>query len=340
MSKKKILVTGGAGYIGSHTVLQLIKDGYEVIVLDNLERGHLKAIERVEELTGRKIDFYKVDLRHSNEIEKFMKSKGTEISGVIHFAAYKDVGEADIDPEKFYFNNVIGTYNLIRSLRISGVNKIIFSSTSAVYGNAKELPIVEKTSIDPQNAYGKSKSCIEWMLEDYFNAYGLSSVRLRYFNAAGAHDSGRIGEDPKYCGNLLPMVMQTLVGEREKFLLYGDKFDTKDGTQERDYIHVMDLATAHVASLKKLENERGSFVYNLGTGKSTSVKTIIELCEKIIGKKLNYEVVDPRPGDPLVVYCDPTKANNELNWKAKYNIEQIIKDQWKWVEHNPRGYQT
>lgn len=337
----RILVTGGAGYIGSHTVLQLIEEGYEVVVLDNLERGYVEAMRRVEEISGKKVKLVKGDLRRSIK-EQISKIKN--ISAVIHFAAYKDVGEADKDPGKFYENNVLGTFNLLRCMSEFGINKFVFSSTSAIYGNAKELPITEQSPVQPLNAYGHTKAAIEWMLEDYAKSFlpaqagGLSSVRLRYFNAAGAHASGKIGEDPSFCGNVLPMIMQTLVGEREKFLLFGDKFPTEDGTQERDYIHVMDLASAHVAALRKLDEENGSFVYNLGTGKPTSVRTLMDLCEKVSGKKLNYEVVEPRPGDPLVVYCDPKKANEELGWKAEYGIEKIVRDQWRWVIENPRGY--
>lgn len=335
-----ILVTGGAGYIGSHTVLQLLEDGYEVVVLDNLERGYEEALRRVEEISGMKVKLVKADLRDIEAIRKAFKdlADGSGIDAVIHFAAYKDVGEADKDPEKFYENNVIGSWNLLKCMREFEINKVVFSSTSAVYGDAEELPITEKSSLQPKNAYGHSKVSIEWMLDDYANSFGLSSVRLRYMNAAGAHPSGRMGEDPKYCGNLLPMIMQTLVGEREKFLMFGDSFKTEDGSQERDYVHVMDLATAHVAALNKLNEDQGSFVYNVGTGKSSSVKVLMDLCEKEANKKLNYEVVDPRPGDPLVVYCDPKKANEELGWKTKFGIEDIVKDQWNWMVKNPKGY--
>lgn len=336
MSKQRILVTGGAGYIGSHTALQLIEEGYEVVVLDNLERGFEEAVRRVEKLTGKKTEFRKADLRNPYEIREVVKE--FEFYAVIHFAAYKDVGEADKDPEKFYENNVIGTFNLLKCMREFEVNKIVFSSTSAVYGNSKELPLTEESPIQPLNAYGRSKSAIEWMMDDYYKSFKFNSARLRYFNAAGAHPSGKIGEDPSYCGNVLPMIMQTLVGEREKFLLFGDQFETKDGTQERDYIHVMDLATAHIAALRKLDEEEGSYVYNLGTGKPTSVRTLIDLCQKEAGRELNFEVTNPRPGDPLVVYCDPQKANDELNWRAQYKVEEIVRDQWRWVYENPQGF--
>ncbi len=333
---QKILVTGGAGYIGSHTVLQLLKQNCQVIVLDNLERGYQAALDRVQELAGKPLIFFQADLRQPETLAPIFASHS--IDAVIHFAAYKDVGEADKDPEKYYLNNVVGTLNLLSQMQFHQVKKIVFSSTSAVYGDADQLPITEQTPLKPKNAYGRSKAAVEWVLDDYFNSYGISSVRLRYFNAAGADPSGKLGEDPRLCGNVIPLVMQTLIGQRDKFLLYGDHFATPDGTQERDFIHVADLATAHVASLDKLNQISGSFYYNLGTGQPTSVNQIIHLSEEISGKKLNYQVVDPRPGDALVVYCDPTKAKQELNWEAKLDIHQIISDQWNWVVQNPQGF--
>ncbi len=338
---KRILVTGGAGYIGSHTVLQLIEDGCEVVVLDNLERGYLEATKRVEKLTFMKVDFLQADLRDDEQLLAKIKAahQSKPIKAVVHFAAYKDVGEADKDPGRFYENNVLGTLNLLKTMKELKIDEIVFSSTSSVYGDAKELPITEQSPIQPKNAYGHTKAAIEWMLEDFWNSHQIRSVRLRYFNAAGAHPSGKLGEDPSYSGNVLPMIMQTLVGKREKFLLYGNQFATEDGTQERDYIHVMDLATAHVAALRKLDQDAGTFVYNLGTGVPTSVKRLIDLSEQVSGRQLKYEVVDPRPGDPLVVYCNPTRANQELQWKAEHDIRQIIEDQWRWVKNNPNGYQ-
>lgn len=331
-----ILVTGGAGYIGSHMVLELLNQGYDVIVFDNLERGYAQSLVRVREITGKEIAFIPGDLRYGEEIEKVFTQYN--IDAVIHFAAYKNVGEAAQDPYKYYNNNVLGSLNLLQSMKNHQVNKIVFSSTSAVYGESKILPMHEQLPIQPKNAYGKSKATVEWILEDFFDSFEISSVALRYFNAAGAHPSGKIGEDPSLTGNIIPLIMQTLIGKRDSFKLFGDSFDTTDGTQERDYIHVMDLATGHIAALNKLSHASGAYIYNLGTGSATSNKTLIKLAEDLSGKKLTYEVVDPRPGDPPITVCDPSKANKELDWKAKNTVDDIMKDYWNWVTQNPNGY--
>lgn len=331
-----ILVTGGAGYIGSHTVLELLNQGYKVVVFDSLERGYQTALHRIEQITGHSAEFFHGNLQMPHDLKQVFSKY--EIEAVIHFAAYKDVGEADKAPEKYYRNNVFGTLNLLDAMVEHDIKKIVFSSTSAVYGDSLVLPMHEGLPVQPKNAYGKSKAAVEWILADYFRSYGMSSVALRYFNAAGAHISSKLGEDPRRSGNIIPLIMQTLIGQREKFLLYGNDFPSPDGTQQRDYIHVMDLATGHLAALKKL-NDPGFYVYNLGTGQSNSNLQIIELSEKIAGQKLTYDIVPPRPGDPVTTVSDPTKAKAELGWQAQYTISDIITHQWNWVKNNPKGYQ-
>lgn len=333
----KILVTGGAGYIGSHTVLALIESGYEVVVLDNLERGYAESIRRVESITNKQIELCKVDLREAEPLQRAVGRHKDAIC-VVHFAAYKNVGEADREPEKYFYNNVVGSLNLLEAMKSNGIKSIVFSSTSAVYGDSEILPMHEQLPIQPKNAYGQSKATVEWMIQDYVHAYGMSGIALRYFNAAGAHPSGKIGEDPKLSGNVIPLIMQTMIGKRSEFVLYGDHFPTADGTQERDYIHVMDLASGHVAAVNKLTDQQGYFIYNLGTGQANSNKTLIRITEEIAHMKLVYRVDPPRSGDPVITVSDPSRAKNELGWQAKYSIHQIIEDQWRWVSMNPDGY--
>lgn len=330
-----ILVTGAGGYIGSHAALELLNQGHHVIGFDSLERGYQTAIRRIEHLANQQITFIKGDLLNTHDLKQVFSDH--PIDAVIHFAAYKDVGEADKSPEKYYRNNVFGTLNLLQAMVDHQVSKIVFSSTSAVYGDSDVIPMHEDLPRKPKNAYGKSKATVEWILEDYYKSYNFSAIALRYFNAAGAHPSGQIGEDPRRCGNLIPLVLQTLIGQREKFLLYGNQFPTPDGTQQRDYIHVMDLATGHAAALKKLD-QPGFNVYNLGTGTANSCLQIIKLAEKTSGLKLTYEIAPPRPGDPVTTLSDPTKAQVDFGWKAQYTIEDIISHQWNWVKQNPSGY--
>jgi len=332
----KILVTGGAGYIGSQTTLELVKQGFDVTVLDSYELGYHQALERIEQMTGKTVGRVTADLRKIDEVHKAFENR--ELDAIVHFAAYKNVGEAEGNPEKYFENNVLGSLNLLKTMEKNGVKRIVFSSTSAVYGNSEVLPMDESLPFAPLNAYGQSKATVEWMLGDFYRAYDISSVALRYFNAAGADPSGEIGEDPSRTGNIIPLIMQTLIGKRESFSLFGDNFETADGTQERDYIHVQDLATGHVAALRKLEKSEGAFAYNLGRGESTSNKQLIELAEEITGKKLNYEVTGPRAGDPPITVSDPSKAEKELDWKAVYDIRAIMTDHWRWVSQNPEGY--
>ena len=323
----KILVTGGAGYIGSHTVLELLNAGHQVCVFDSLEKSTLKNLDEIKLMTRKEIAFVKGDLL-SYDLASLLKEQSTD--AVIHFAGYKNAGESVKEPSKYHRTNVHGTFVLLEAMRECKVNKIVFSSSCAIYGNPEKLPISEELLPNPISAYGKSKLMVEYMLKDYATAYGISSVALRYFNAAGAHESAKIGEEVKATGNIIPLIMENLLGRKIGFTLFGDKFNTQDGTQERDYVHVTDLAIGHLKALEKLQNSKGFFFYNLGTGTPISNKRLIELSENVSGKKLVYTVSEPRAGDPEFVFADPSKANHELVWTPKYSIEEIIKTAWNW----------
>lgn len=332
----KIFITGAAGYIGSHAVLQALESGYQVIAFDSLERGFKEALDRVEKLTGKKIQFIQGDLRNKNAIEEALKDTLPDI--VFHFAAYKSVGEGEQEPEKYFENNVDASINLIESMINLGIPKIIFSSTAAVYSyqvNSK-LPFTEDTQPNPINVYGKTKLMLEQKIKDYTEKYKLKAIAFRYFNVAGAHQSGDIGEDTKTSTNLIPVTCNVLVGNKEKVYLFGNKFNTKDGSQERDYIHVDDIVSAHI---KALSYEGNNFeIFNLSTGKSTSCLEIFKLAEEISGQKLNYEVTEPRKGDPEILYASSQKAQNLLGWTPKYNVKDCIKTYWNWIKKNPKGY--
>ena len=323
----KILVTGGAGYIGSHTVLELLNAGHDVCVFDSLEKSTLKNLDEIKLMTRKEITFVKGDLL-SYDLSALLRESSPDV--IIHFAGYKNAGESFKEPSKYHRTNVHGTFVLLEAMRECKVNKIVFSSSCAIYGNPEKLPISEELLPNPISAYGKSKLMVEFMLKDYEIAYGISSVALRYFNAAGAHESAKIGEEVKATGNIIPLIMENLLGRKIGFTLFGDKFNTQDGTQERDYVHVTDLAIGHLKALEKLQNSKGFFFYNLGTGTPVSNKKLIELSENVSGKKLNYAVSEPRAGDPEFVFADPSKANNELGWTPKYSIEEIIKTAWNW----------
>ena len=324
----KILVTGGAGYIGSHTVLELLRSGHSVVVYDSLEKSTLDNLTKIRELTGTEIPFVKGNILDKDLFSKTLQDHKPE--AIMHFAAYKNAGESVEKPSEYYQNNVVGSKIILDAMLDNGINKVIFSSTCAVYGNPEELPVTEKTPLDPISPYGKSKLMVERMLNDYQSAYGLNSVALRYFNAAGADESGDIGEETSSTANIIPLIIENLLGNRDEFLLFGDQFDTADGTQERDYIHVTDLARAHVKALDYLSDKDGYHFFNLGTGVPTSNKTLIELGEKVSGMKLKYNVISPREGDPEKIYAGPSKSEKELGWKAEFDIEDIIKTAWKW----------
>jgi UDP-glucose 4-epimerase len=324
-----ILVTGGAGYIGSHTVLYLRQMGEEVIVLDNLQKGHQEAVLDAV--------FYQGEINDDLLLDKIFKTH--HIDAVIHFAANSLVGESVERPLDYYENNVIGTYHLVKKILEHGVKKIVFSSTAATYGNPVRVPIQEEDPTVPTNPYGETKLAVEKMLKWADGAYGLKSISLRYFNAAGADPEGRIGEDHSPETHLIPIVLQVALGKREKVTIFGNDYPTEDGTCIRDYIHVMDLAEAHYLALKKLNETNESGVYNLGNGKGFSVKEVIEACRKITGKVIPAEVAPRRAGDPAVLVASSEKARRELGWTPKYpNLEEIIAHAWNWYRNNPDGF--
>lgn len=338
MSESKILVTGGAGYIGSHTIVQLLEADYEVIVVDNLSNSKIEALKRVEEITGKKAKFYEVDLLDQAGLENvFAKEK---IDSVIHFAGLKAVGESVEIPLKYYHNNITGTLNLCEAMKKFGVKNIVFSSSATVYGDPHKVPITEDFPLSVTNPYGRTKLMIEEILNDLsISEPELNIAVLRYFNPVGAHPSGKIGEDPNGIpNNLVPYISQVAVGKREEVAVFGGDYKTYDGTGVRDYIHVVDLAEGHLKALKKLEEKPGYVIYNLGTGNGYSVLDMIKNYETACERKIAYKIVDRRAGDIAECFADPSKAEKELKWKATKGIEEMCKDSWKWQKQNPEGY--
>lgn len=336
-----ILVTGGAGYIGSHTCIELLNAGYEVVVLDNLYNSSEKALERVEQITGKKVTFYKADILDKEAMNEIFDKE--DIDSVIHFAGLKAVGESVQKPLEYYHNNMTGTFNLCDVMRNHGVKKIIFSSSATVYGDPAFIPITEECPKGKiTNPYGQTKGMLEQVLTDlHVSDPEWNVVLLRYFNPIGAHKSGMIGEDPKGIpNNLVPYIAQVAVGKRECLGVFGDDYDTHDGTGVRDYIHVVDLARGHVKALQKFQDTPDVYIYNLGTGNGYSVLDVLHAFEKACGKKLPYEVKDRRPGDIATCYADPAKAKAELGWEAEYGIEEMCEDSWRWQSQNPDGYNT
>ncbi len=336
-----ILVSGGAGYIGSHTVLALLEKGYDVVVFDNYANSCSESIRRVEELTGRKVKLYEADMLDEKSVEKIF-DENPDITALIHFAGLKAVGESVSKPVEYYENNIGGTLNLLKVMRAHNVKNIIFSSSATVYGTPEKVPITEEAPKGVcTNPYGWTKSMIEQILTDVHTADSeWNVVLLRYFNPIGAHPSGRIGEDPQGIpNNLVPYIAQVAVGRREQVNVFGNDYKTHDGTGVRDYIHVCDLADGHVKALEKLEKSSGGVqIYNLGTGIGYSVLDVIKAYEKACGKTLKYEICPRRAGDVDENYSDPTKALKELSWKAKYGIDDMCRDSWNWQSHNPYGY--
>ncbi|KAL6549848.1 RmlD substrate binding domain [Orobanche minor] len=338
-----ILVTGGAGYIGTHTVLQLLLDGYKAVVVDNLDNSSETAIKRVQELAGEhgsNLTFHKIDLRDKPALEKLFASDKFE--AVIHFAGLKAVGESVQKPLMYYDNNIVGTIVLLELMAAHGCKKLVFSSSATVYGSPKEVPCTEDSSISALNPYGRTKLFIEEICRDLYqsdNAWKI--ILLRYFNPVGAHPSGYIGEDPRGIpNNLMPFVQQVAVGRRPALTVYGTDYTTKDGTGVRDYIHVVDLADGHIAAVNKLSDPSvGCEVYNLGTGHGTSVLEMVAAFEKASGKKIPLLMAARRPGDAEVVYAETDKAERELKWKAKYGIDEMCRDLWNWASKNPYGYE-
>ena len=333
-----ILVTGGAGYIGSHTCVELLKAGYEVIVVDNLVNSKEKSITRIREITGKALTFYKADLLDKQALNKIFKNKSIE--AVMHFAGLKAVSESISFPLRYYHNNIAGTLTLLEIMQIHGVKKIVFSSSATVYGNPHTVPITEDFPLSTTNPYGQTKLIIEQILSDlYYSEPDWNIAILRYFNPIGAHPSGKIGEDPNGIpNNLVPYITQVAIGKLRVLNIFGSDYETPDGTGVRDYIHVVDLAAGHIKALQKLNENPGKVVYNLGTGKGYSVLEIINTFSKVTGKEIPYRFVERRPGDVAVSYADPSKANNELSWSAKYGLEEMCTDAWRWQRNNPEGY--
>lgn len=325
-----ILVCGGAGYIGSHMVAALLEKGEEVVILDNLQKGHRDAV-----LGGK---LYEGDLRDRAILDKvFTENK---IDAVIDFAADSLVGESVTEPLKYFENNVGGTLSLLRAMKDHNVKNIVFSSTAATYGEPESIPIVEDDKTFPTNPYGESKLAVEKVLKWCDNAYGIKYTALRYFNAAGAHPNGKIGEDHSPESHLIPLILQTALGKREKIMMFGDDYNTEDGTCVRDYIHVMDLASAHLLAVDRLRKGGESRIYNLGNGKGFSVKEVIEVARKVTGREIKAEVAPRRAGDPAVLIASSAKAMEELGWKPEFNsLETIIETAWNWHVNHPSGYE-
>ena len=335
-----ILVTGGAGYIGSHTCVELVEAGYDIVVADNLSNSCEEAVHRVEHIVGKSIPFVKAELTHADEVEELFERFG-DIDSVIHFAGLKAVGESVAKPLEYYYNNLTCTLEVLKAMRRHNVKNFVFSSSATVYGDPERVPISEDFPTGgTTNPYGTTKLFQERILMDYCAADPTMNVALlRYFNPIGAHESGLIGEDPRGIpNNLVPYIAQVAVGKLEKLHVYGDDYPTHDGTGVRDYIHVVDLARGHVAALRKLAQNCGLFTCNLGTGKGYSVLDVLHAYEKACGKTLPY-VIDPRrPGDIAECYADPAKARDELGWEARYGIEEMCASSWKWQSANPNGY--
>lgn len=334
-----ILVTGGAGYIGSHTCIELMKAGYDIVVVDNFYNSKREALKRVAELSGKQFAFYECDIRDKKGLDHVFKQE--KIDAVIHFAGLKAVGESCVKPLEYYDNNIGGTLTLCEVMKENSCKKIVFSSSATVYGMNNISPLKETMPTGgTTNPYGTTKFMIEIILSDLFKSDNEWSISLlRYFNPIGAHESGRIGEDPNGIpNNLMPYITQVAIGKRECLSVYGDDYDTPDGTGVRDYIHVVDLALGHVKALARVLSKSGLDVYNLGTGTGYSVLDVVKAFEKASGVKINYKIVERRPGDIATCYSDPSKAYNELGWKAERDLEKMCADSWKWQSTNPTGY--
>ncbi len=336
----KILVTGGAGYIGSHTCVELLEAGYDVVVVDNLYNASEKSIERVKEITGKDLTFYQADILDEEALDTIFDKE--KVDGVIHFAGLKAVGESVAKPLEYYKNNITGTLILCEVMRKHNVKNIIFSSSATVYGDPAFIPITEECPKGtPTNPYGWTKSMIEQILTDFHTAdKDWNVILLRYFNPIGAHKSGKIGEDPKGIpNNLLPYVAQVAIGKLERLGVFGDDYDTPDGTGVRDYIHVVDLARGHVKAIDKIKENPGVKIYNLGTGKGYSVLDIVKAFGKACGHEIPYVIKERRPGDIATCYSDASLAKKELGWEAEYGIEEMCADSWNWQKTNPNGYE-
>ncbi len=335
-NKKKILVTGGAGYIGSHTVVELQKRGFEVLIIDNLSNSHAGVVDRIAEITGVRPEFHRFDLTDPATTETFFKSH-PGLAGIIHFAAFKAVGESVENPLRYYRNNLDSLINILQGMKDHGVANLVFSSSCTVYGQPDSLPVKETSPVkEAWSPYGNTKQMSEQIIRFSIPAYGLKAIALRYFNPTGAHESALIGELPLGTpNNLVPFITQTAIGRRERLRVFGADYDTPDGTAIRDYIHVVDLAKAHVVAVDRMINGRTKSdleIFNLGTGNGFSVLEVIRSFEKVSGKKLNYAIVDRRPGDVEKVWADTALANDELGWRAEKSIDAMMLSAWNWEQ--------
>ena len=336
-----ILITGGAGYIGTHTSVELINAGYEIILVDNFSNSNIVAINRVEQITGEKINIVTADIRNSDDLSKVFEKNNVE--GVIHFAGLKSVNESIDDPIGYYDNNIAGTINLCKVMNKFNVKKIIFSSSAVVYGNPKTVPIKEDFPVSTSNPYGQSKLMTEQILSDIFISDNDWQIALlRYFNPVGAHESGLIGESPNGIpNNLMPYISQVAVGKLEKLHVFGADYDTKDGSCIRDFIHVVDLAKGHVKALDYFKNNKAGEVLrlNLGTGKGYTVLELINTFQQVSGKNIPYDIIERRSGDIAISYASAELAEKKIAWKTKYNLEDMCRDTWLWQSKNPNGYE-
>ncbi|HFI0399162.1 TPA: UDP-glucose 4-epimerase GalE [Streptococcus suis] len=333
-----ILVTGGAGYIGSHTVVELLKLGKEVVIVDNLSNSSILVLDRIEEITGKRPAFYELDVADKEALRSVFEKESIEAT--IHFAGYKAVGESVEKPVMYYENNIMSTLALVEVMAEFGVKKIVFSSSATVYGLNNPSPLVENMPTSATNPYGYTKVMLEQILRDLeVSDKEWSVALLRYFNPIGAHESGLIGEDPAGIpNNLMPFIAQVAVGKRAELSVFGNDYDTVDGTGVRDYIHVVDLALGHIKALEKISDTTGVYTYNLGSGQGTSVLELVQAFEKVNGVPVPYKIVDRRPGDVATCYANADKALAELNWKTEKTIEDMCRDTWNWQSKNPNGY--
>ncbi len=335
-----ILITGGAGYIGSHTCVELLQAGYEIIVVDNLVNSKEESLRRVQEITGKKLEFYQEDLLDREALDKVFSR--WPIHAVIHFAGLKAVGESVSMPLRYYHNNIISTLNLCEIMQKYGVKNMVFSSSATVYGDPSQVPITEDSPLSATNPYGRSKLMIEDMLRDLYRADDSWNIGiLRYFNPVGAYPGGQIGEDPRGIpNNLVPYIAQVAIGKLKELRVYGNDYPTPDGTGIRDYIHVVDLALGHLKALEKIQSSPGLVAYNLGTGRGYSVLEVIEAFAKASGREIPYRIENRRSGDIAVCYADPSKSGQELGWSARRGLEEMCTDAWRWQIQNPNGFES
>lgn len=337
-NKQTILLTGGAGYIGSHTCVEMLNAGYDIVVADNLCNSSVESLRRVEQLTGKSIEFYQIDVLDRQELRRIFRQH--QIHAVIHFAGLKAVGESVEKPVAYYQNNICGTLSLCQVMQEHAVCNIVFSSSATVYGDPASLPITEDFPLSATNPYGRSKLVIEEILRDLWLADGRWNITLlRYFNPVGAHKSGMLGEDPAGIpNNLMPYIAQVAAGKLERLSVFGNDYATPDGTGVRDYIHVVDLARGHLKALEKMQDDTGVNVYNLGTGTGYSVLEMLSAFETAAGVEVPYQIVARRPGDIAACYADPSLAESKLGWRAELGLKEMCEDTWRWQQKNPHGY--